>query len=227
MKKIIILSLLIFFVSSMTLSAQEDAILKGLKIKGGFPFYVYTDSFNRLNHYIPSGWMGDYGDIKYNDRWNQNPMSGKTCIQIKYTAERKQGAGWSGVYWQNPANNWGTSKGGYDLTGAKKLFFNARGEKGDELVEFKVGGITGQYSDTAGGTTGPVELSKEWKMFEIDLTDMDMSFINGGFCVVFSGDANPDGCTFYIDEIYYTDKTTPLKDDKSSKKDDKSSKGKK
>lgn len=227
MKKLIIAALLILFIGSITLLAQDEAILKGLKIKGGFPFYVYTDSFNRMNHWIASGWMGDYGDIKYNDRWNQNPMSGKTCIQIKYTGERKQGAGWAGIYWQNPANNWGTSKGGYDLSGAKKLYFYSRGEKGDELVEFKMGGITGQYSDSAGGTTGPVELTKDWKMYEIDLADMDMTFVNGGFCVVFSGDANPDGCTFYLDELYYTEKTAPLKVEAGAKKDEKTAKKKK
>ena len=37
---------------------------------------------------------------------------------------------------------------------------------------------------------------------------MDLSFIIGGFCVVMSGDGNPDGCTIYLDEVYYTDKAT-------------------
>ncbi|MEI6186527.1 MAG: hypothetical protein WCP43_04905, partial [Dehalococcoidia bacterium] len=27
-------------------------------------FNVYTDKFDRSNHYIPSGYMGDYGDIR-------------------------------------------------------------------------------------------------------------------------------------------------------------------
>ena len=44
-----------------------------------------------------------------------NPFSGKSCFQIKYTAERKQGAGWAGIYWQTPANNWGTTKSAFDL----------------------------------------------------------------------------------------------------------------
>ena len=72
----------------------------------GNVFYVYTDRGSRLNHYAPSGWMGDYGDLKLNQGWTKNVRKpdlkkGKgadskqnTCIQIKYTAERKQGAGW-------------------------------------------------------------------------------------------------------------------------------------
>ncbi len=219
MKKLMILTAAFAVLFGLSaLYAQEDE-LKGIKVKK-FPFYVYKDAFNKANHYIPSGWMGDYGDIKINARWKKKPKKGKTCFQIKYTAQRKQGAGWAGIYWQNPANNWGTSKGGYNISGAKKLFFYARGEKGGETVEFKFGGITGQYSDSASGTTGPIELTKKWKLYEIDLEDMDLSFIIGGFCVVFSGQQNPDGATFYIDEVYYTDKTKPIggKNKKSKKR---------
>ncbi|MBN1899319.1 MAG: hypothetical protein JW827_11125 [Spirochaetes bacterium] len=208
MRRFISLIFVIAFVTTLY-AQEEEEILKGIKIKK-FPFYIYTDAFNRENHYIPSGWMGDYGDIKIQQKWTKDAQSGQSCFQIKYTAERKQGAGWAGIYWQNPPNNWGTSKGGYDVTGAKKLFFYARGEKGDELVEFKMGGITGQYSDSSSGTTGPVELTKDWKLYEIDLADLDLSYISGGFCVVFSGQMNPDGCTFYMDECYYSDSDKPL-----------------
>ncbi|MBU1078777.1 MAG: hypothetical protein KKH98_15880, partial [Spirochaetes bacterium] len=93
----------------------------------------------------------------------------------------------------------------------KKLFFYARGEKGGEVVEFKVGGITGQYSDSAASTTGTVELTKKWQLFEIDLEGLDLTYINGGFCTVFASTANPDGCTFYIDEVHFTEKAKPEK----------------
>jgi hypothetical protein len=201
MKKIVFVALAILFIASSWMISQ-DAQLKGTKNKT-WPFVVYTDSFNKANHYIPSGWMGDFGDIKITDKWATNPKTGKTCLQIKYTAERKQSAGWAGIYWQNPANNWGTMKGGYDLTGAKQLTFWARGEKGGELIEFKCGGIAGEYPDSAVGTTGPIEMTKDWQMYAIELDGEDLSYINGGFCVVFSADSNPDGMTFYIDEIQY------------------------
>lgn len=217
MKKLIILSLVIMLGAVCFVYADDEDDLKGTKVKK-YPFYVYTDSFNKKNHFIPSGWMGDFGDIKFNNKWRKKVKSGKTCIKIKYTGEKKQGAGWAGMYWQNPANNWGTSLGGFNLTGAKKLFVYARGEKGGEAVEFKLGGITGQYSDSAAATTGIIELTKKWELYEIDLEGLDLTYINGGFCIVFSGSANPDGCTFYIDELYYSKSTSPHKISGFSKK---------
>lgn len=212
MKKMLTWSFLLLLLNGFSLFAQdEEDELKGLKVKE-YPFFIYHDAYHKLNHYIPSGWMGDYNDIKYNERWKKDVYNGNNCIQIKYSAERSQGAGWAGIYWLNPANNWGAAKGGYDLSSAKKLFFYARGEKGSETVEFKIGGVTGQYSDSGGGTTGVVELKRDWQLYEIDLKDMDLSFIIGGFCVVFSGGANPDGCTFYIDEIYFVKDDNFLKE---------------
>ncbi|RKY02100.1 MAG: hypothetical protein DRP55_03340 [Spirochaetes bacterium] len=207
MKRILTLLLISLFV--LPLFAQEEDVLRGIKVKK-YPFYIYRDAFDRVNHYIPSGWMGDWGDIKIKENCKKNPKTGKSCFQIIYTAKRSQNAGWAGIYWQNPANNWGTVKGGYDLSKAKKLFFYARGEKGGEIVEFKIGGITGRYSDSGMATTGPIELTKKWKLYEIDLSDVDLSYISGGFCVVFSSQMDPDGCTFYIDEVYYTDKDKPI-----------------
>ena len=41
--------------------------------------------------------------------------------------------GWGGVVWQSPAGDWGDRPGGYDLTGAKRISFWARGDEGDEV----------------------------------------------------------------------------------------------
>lgn len=167
-------------------------------------FYVYADQGYFKNHYIPSGWMGDAGDIKIADAWPKDAYSRKNCMKITYTAEKKQGAGWAGVYWQDPANNWGNLKGGYDLTGATKLTFWAKGEKGGEVIsEFKMGGIRGEISDSASVNIGPVTLTPEWKEYIIDLKNEDLSLIIGGFSFVVSSMENPEGATFYIDEIAY------------------------
>lgn len=167
-------------------------------------FNVYSDRSSRDNHYIPSGWMGDYGDIKLDTGWKENPHGGTTCIKITYTGEQKQGAGWCGIYWQNPANNWGMKSGGFDLTGAKKLVFWARGGKGGEvLAEVKTGGITGEYADTDTASIGPLTLTPEWKEYVIDLTGKDLTYISGGFCWAASAADNPDGFTIYFDDIYY------------------------
>ena len=169
-----------------------------------FKFSVYTDAASPENHFVPSGWMGDYGDLKYNDKFTQNPYSGSSCTQIVYNGKATQGARWAGIYWQNPPNNWGTRPGGYDLTGSKKLTFWARGENGGERIEeFKIGGITGEYADSDVAGIGPVVLTTEWQEFTIDLEGKDLSSISGGFCWATNLDANPEGCTFYLDEIKY------------------------
>ena len=167
-------------------------------------FPIYTDGNSPDNHYIPSGWMGDYGDIKLNDKFTGDPHGGTTSIQIIYNNKATQGARWAGIYWQNPPNNWGTRPGGYDLTGAKKLTFWVRGDKGGERIEeFKIGGITGEYADSDVAGIGPVVLTPEWQKFTIDLEGKDLSSISGGFCWATNVDVNPEGATFYLDDIKY------------------------
>lgn len=199
--------------------SKEDKVRKLIKETGQFD--VYTEKRSRQNHYVASGYMGDYGDININENWTQQSRSGKTCIKIVYNEKRTQGASWAGVFWQNPANNWGTRKGGYDLTGAKRLAFWARGESGGELIsEFKVGGITGEYPDSDAVSITDVELTKNWKRFEIDLSDADLSYISGGFCWAANLDNNPEGVTFYLDDIMYefTSKKKSKKKRKKKKK---------
>jgi len=167
-------------------------------------FYVYADRGYFKNHFVPSGWMGDHGDIKFNDGCRENPYSRRTCVRVDYSAKRKQGAGWAGVCWQEPANNWGNIPGGHDLTGAEKLSFYARGEKGGEVItEFKMGGIQGEFSDSTSASIGPVVLTPEWEKYTIDLKNEDLSRVIGGFAFVVSEMENPDGAIFYIDEIKY------------------------
>jgi hypothetical protein len=167
-------------------------------------FPIYTDGRSPDNHYIPSGYMGDYPDIKLEISSFEKPHAGTTCIKIVYSNAATQGARWAGIYWQNPANNWGDRLGGFDLTGATKLSFWARGEYGGERIEeFKAGGITGMYPDSDIAGIGPVLLTEDWKKYEIDLRGKDLSYINGGFCWASNLDVNPEGITFYLDDMRY------------------------
>lgn len=167
------------------------------------PFAVYTEKNSRTNHFIASGWMGDYDAVRIDSGNRDNPHSGATCLKITYTGELTQGAGWVGVFWQNPENNWGSKDGGFNLSEAKKLTFWARGEKGGEKLEFKVGGITGAYPDSDMIGVGPLELTPEWKQYVIDLDGLDISYISGGFVWAASRMDNPDGFTVYLDDILY------------------------
>ena len=189
---------LVFFVM-IALSLSAAAFAEEFK-----PFPVYTDAKAPDNHFDPSGWMGDYSDVSLSQESFTEPHSGSTAIKVTYRAKKSQGAGWAGVYWQNPSNNWGTKPGGYDLTGAKKMSFWVRGEKGGEKIdEFKIGGITGEYGDSDVVGVGSVELTTEWQPLVIDLEGKDLSSISGGFCWVANAESNPNGMVFYLDDIRY------------------------
>ncbi len=170
------------------------------------PFYVYHDK-NSRNHFTPSGYMPDGRCIVMDDAWQHDVKKGRSCIRVMYDTEcSAQGQRWAGVYWQDPPNNWGAVKGGFDLSGAQRLVFWARGEKGGERVEeFKVGGIgAGQmYQDSASASLREVTLTREWKEYVIDLRGKDLSRISGGFAWSTNIDVNPQGCVFYIDEVRF------------------------
>jgi len=125
-------------------------------------------------------------------------------VKIVYLPGATQNSKWAGVYWQFPGNHWGDRKGGYDLTGAKKLSFWARGDLGGEVInEAKIGGISGKFRDSDTAGIGPITLSKEWQQFVINLEGVDLSYISGGFCWSTNLDLNKNGCTFYLDDIAY------------------------
>jgi len=201
MKKLIVLGV---GIAAVLLIGPGFAQMAAAVQKVGFPFYVYKDGGGRENHFVPSGHTGDFGAIKMEDKCRENPQSGDSCIKFTYTGQAPQKMNWAGVFFQNPANNWGTSDGGYDLSGAKKLTFFARGNKGGENVEFKVGGVNGAYSDSDSATTGPVVLGKEWKQYQIPLEGLDLSYMFSGFAWVASSEKNPEGFVIYLDDILYT-----------------------
>ncbi len=169
------------------------------------PFYIYSEKGSRQNHYTPSGFMPDGKCLSFQDTWTENCHEGRSCIKVTYDVEcSRDGRKWAGVYWLNPPNNWGQRKGGFNLTGAQKLTFWARGEKGGEQIqEFTSGGISGNYPDSDTAVIGPVILSSEWRKYTIDLRGKDLSYISGGFAWTTSEDVNQVECTFYLDDMRF------------------------
>jgi hypothetical protein len=190
-----------------TESIEEAAVVEEVPEEARKPFKrfkVYTDGNSPDNHYAPSGWMGDYADIGIAKDHFDNPHSGTTAFKVMYSAKATRGANWAGIYWQNPPNNWGAIEKGFDLTGASRLVFWARGEKGGERIEeFRVGGIPGDFPDSDISGIGPIVLNAEWTQYVIDLEDRDLTHIIGGFMWSANVDGNPEGAVFYLDDIWY------------------------
>jgi hypothetical protein len=154
--------------------------------------------------FYPTGYMGGTTAISMMKFSKNKPHSAPDCIMIRYYPVHDT-IGWVGIYWQYPDNNWVDMKG-YNLSDCNQLTFWARGEEGGEMCSFSMGGINGKkYTDSVNPakSTGIVKLNKDWEKFSINLENNDLNNIIGGFCCVFIKDQNPNGCTIYLDDIFY------------------------
>gem|GEM_PF-828079 len=179
-------------------------------------FYIYKDAGWPNNHFDPSGYMGDIGDIHINQVYVENPYSGSSAIEVVYNPE---GAApnrcdfsppckWSGVYWLEPSSNWGwdsTLEGkGFDLSSYSHLKLWARADQSC-AIRFLVGGIDEPYGDSLKSPKEKVaQLTQQWQEFDIDLAGADLSHIIGGFALVVDWNTvSNESCTFYLDEIRF------------------------
>ena len=163
------------------------------------PLVVYDEPSRAALPYVPSGFMGNTKAIKMDEQWREHPHSGKTCVRVDYRESRD----WGGVVWQNPANDWGDQPGGFDLSGAKRLTFWARGDRGGEVVSFEIGLLKRDkpFFDTDNAKLEAVKLGTTWKQYSIRLADKDLKRIKTGFSWVVAADGKP--ITFYLDDIRY------------------------
>ena len=166
------------------------------------PFYVLN---NRLlppiMNFALSGFMGDSADVRISGGYAAMLRDGFPSLRVSYSPSGNMG--WCGAVWQNPANNWGTFDGGYNLEKAKTLNFWARGERGGEIVSFTCGGTAANYPDSDSLITGEIQLSDQWLEYVVDLTGIDTRYISAGFGFVVKRDLNPYGCTFFLDDVRY------------------------
>jgi hypothetical protein len=148
--------------------------------------------------YAPSGWMGDIGSLTMDAACAEQPHAGARCL--KFTYDRLEG--WAGVVWQHPANDWGDRPGGFDLGGAKRLVFWARGALGGEIVKFGFGLLDDDkpYSDS-GRAERRIVLTPEWRRYEIGLGGKSLHRIKSGFWWTLGGQGRP--VTFYLDDVRY------------------------
>ena len=160
------------------------------------PLIVYGEESDAPT-FVPAGWMGDAKSITVDPAWATKPQSGKTCMRCEFNASQ----GWGGVVWQSPANDWGDKGGGYDLTGAKKLTFWARGDAGGEVVSFQFGLIPKdkKFPDTAKGALDKVTLTADWQRYEIAVSDRDLTRIKTGFVWTLASSGKP--IVFFLDNI--------------------------
>lgn len=164
----------------------------------GLPLVVY-DEPGQANEraYVLSGFMGANHALLVDATCIAQPKVGDRCMHIIY----KNPADWAGVVWQHPANDWGDRPGGFDLTGAKKLTFWAKGKSGGEEIKFGFGllGDDKKFPDSGKGEIA-VKLTDDWVQYSVDC-DADLHQIKSGFYWSLTGQGHP--VEFFLDRIVY------------------------
>ena len=161
--------------------------------KATLPATIFADGAEPL--WVPSGYMGETAAIEMDAESKDSPHSGATCLKVAYTKSE----GWGGVVWQHPANDWGSEPGGFDLSGATKLTFWARGAEGGEAIKFGFGviGSDKPYADS-GKNELQVTLTMEWAEYSLDVSAVSLTRIKTGFMWVVGGSGKP--VIFFIDD---------------------------
>jgi len=157
------------------------------------PFAIITGG-----RYVPSGWMGEIASIAMENRDGGHRSGESGSLEVAFKGTR----GWGGVVWQDPPNDWGTRPGGYDLSGATRLVFWARGARGGERVTFGYGliGIEKRFHDSALDRM-EITLGREWQRYVIDLAGHDLSCIKSGFLWTVQAQSEP--LAFFLDDVRF------------------------
>jgi hypothetical protein len=148
--------------------------------------------------FADSGYMGDgatpgaVGDAQSCPQ-REGDRKGK-CHKFSYTPGS---VGWAGIYWQFPANNWGTQIGQDVPAGAQSISFWAWGAKGGETVTFFAGlqPYDGFYT-----ATNPISLTTTPTQYTLNLSKVTYSKVIGGFGWSTQAQGNLP-VNFYVDDI--------------------------
>lgn len=184
--------------STAILVSDEEAKNRLYKVpKVDLPFIVYQDG-DLEQPYTPTGYMGNHEAIEVDLNHTENVHSGSSAIQIKYNSDKD----WYGVGFVDPANDWGTILGGYDISGAKTFSFWAKASTTNVKATIGFGLIKNDkpYPDSSIKSI-EIELTTEWKKYSIKTKRLDLSCIRSGL-VLFSS-ASIFSHEIYIDDVVF------------------------
>ncbi|MDR1332285.1 MAG: protein kinase [Tannerella sp.] len=179
--------------------------------------YVFNDYRDSSNHFLQRAWMGS----SYEHVPGMNEAAGGfegSGIEAGIDFRRHE---WGGYFftlaifvagqWE-PRPAFGDDNFGFDLSGARRLTFYARGLEGGERVEFFTAGLghgentVSRYADSSTKMSlGEIRLTPAWTKYEIDVSGHDLSRISGGFAWVARKSMNPgkDTIRFRMDAIRF------------------------
>jgi exo-beta-1,3-glucanase (GH17 family) len=170
-------------------------------------FYVYRDDGDAVNHGIWKGWMpeaaGDMLKLDLADRTTR--AHGSTAVRVDVTFAPPN---WCGVAVVSD-DPWAWGKmptRAFDLSQARRLVFWARGQRGGEYIQVKVGMTGGApHGDSAPApiATPWIKLTTDWRRYELGLDGAVLSRVVTPFVFVVDRAHNPGNqLAFFLDEIY-------------------------
>jgi exo-beta-1,3-glucanase (GH17 family) len=172
-------------------------------------WYVYQDAGPAGgNHGVWGNYMPENGGkmVVLEEAEPDQPFAGATSVMV---GVRFQHPWWCGVVVMGAPHAWGTRPDtpAFDLSRATKLVFHARGERGGEQIQIKVGIAGGSpYGDSAllPFDSGWIRLSKEWRRYELPVDGAALGRVITPFVLITNRAHNPDGrLLIYLDEIYF------------------------
>ncbi|MDR2350808.1 MAG: hypothetical protein LBF41_09350 [Deltaproteobacteria bacterium] len=198
--------------------------------------YAYKDYLDGVNAYGERLWLGENHDDIPKMKDDAGGMNGTTGIFASIDFRKHRWGGYMFV----PKGEWGIpeeedardapvpnspdspasgeNRGsaakpkGLDLTGAKKLVFHAKGQKGGEKVRFFLGGFgqttifPGPHTDSLPRiSTDYVFLSDDWERFEISLGTFDLGNVICGFGWMADDFMNTEApeIGFFVDDVRF------------------------
>jgi hypothetical protein len=132
---------------------------------------------------------------------DRSPPALGICYTVDYTPVA-MGAGWAGIYWQYPSNNWGGMPGLDIPAGAKQVSVWAKGGAGGEVLTLVAGGIQSAgmtYQDSFKADT-MATLTTSWAQYTITLTSYGPAVL-GGFAWSVGAPMGGGAVQFSLDSI--------------------------
>jgi hypothetical protein len=165
------------------------------------------------NYFAPSGFMGDGASMGIVAETTPEACLPRPegaegdCYRFTYTAKDQL---WGGVYWQFPADNWGSSEGKKVQPGATRVRFYAASGTPGQVITITVGGVndvTLPNHDTL-RVQQQLTLTSELTMYELDITGQVFDRIIGAFAwsAAYPAETDPAAAApivLYFDDIVY------------------------
>ena len=181
----------------------------GLPDSGEDGSVVETLPFVLDTGFVATGYMGDGENGAVVGATSCPMRAGEArglCHQFTYTRPTPAGSGWAGVYWQSPANNWGTMPGYVIPQGAKSIAFYAWSDQPSLPATFQAGiaAADGFEVQSAG-----ITLTNTPQRFVLSLGGATYTDVVGGFAWT-SNQPSGSAHVIFVDDIVWVDEDVPV-----------------